>query len=98
LAYVTVTAVDEKGYAVLNYTGEITMHGYAQDYGIGRVGNGLGQVSAGIVINNIVKIAISRGFGPSQTYIDSATNVTTIVNNFKAWSIGVSYQSSSSKQ
>jgi hypothetical protein len=32
-----------------------------------------GQISAGLVVNNVVKIAISRGFGPRQTYNDSTT-------------------------
>jgi hypothetical protein len=70
-----------------------TSHGYAVNYGIPHVSNGLGQVSAGILVNGVVKIAVSRGFGPAQTYIDSTTNATTTVNNFKAWSIGISYQS-----
>jgi hypothetical protein len=72
-----------------------TSHSYARDYGISGVSNGLGQVSAGMVINGIVSIAVSRGFGPSQTYIDSIAHATTTVNNFKAWSIGITYQSPS---
>jgi hypothetical protein len=35
----------------------------------------------------------TRAFGPSRTYIDSTTKVETTVNNFKAWSFGISYQS-----
>jgi hypothetical protein len=77
-----------------NYGYSYTSHGYALDYGIPKQGNSLGQISAGVVVNGVVAIAISRGFGPSQTYIDSTTNAKTTVNNFKAWSIGISYQKS----
>lgn len=69
-------------------------HGYARDYGFGnRVNNDIGQVSAGILINGVAKISASRAFGPSQTFIDSTTMVQGTVNNFKAWSFGISYQS-----
>ncbi len=74
-----------------------TSHGYILDYGIANRYNRLGQVSAGVLINGIVNIAVSRGFGPSQTYFDS-TNGRTVVNNFKAWSIGISYQSAPKQQ
>jgi hypothetical protein len=62
-------------------------HGYARDYGFGSdVNNGLGQVSAGVLISGVARIAVSRGFGPSQTFIDSTTTALTKVNNFKTWS------------
>lgn len=75
-------------------------HSYARDYGFTNVNNGIGQISFGILINNVAKITISRGFGPSQTYMDSTTSAQTTVNNFKAWSFGIAYQSPppSSKQ
>lgn len=69
-------------------------HGYARDYGFGsQVNNGIGQVSFGILINGVAKITVSRAFGPSQTYMDSTTMLQTTVNNFKAWSFGIAYQS-----
>jgi hypothetical protein len=69
-------------------------HGYARDYGFGNnIKNGMGQVSFGILINGVAKISASRAFGPSQTYIDSTTMAQTTVNNFKAWSFGIAYQS-----
>lgn len=69
-------------------------HGYARDYGFGNnVSNGMGQVSAGILISGVAKIAVSRAFGPSQVYIDSVSMKQVSVNNFKAWSFGISYQS-----
>jgi hypothetical protein len=69
-------------------------HGYARDYGFGsQVNNGIGQVSFGILINGVANITVSRAFGPSQTYIDSTTMAQTTVNNFKAWSFGIAYQS-----
>jgi hypothetical protein len=69
-------------------------HGYARDYGFGNdVNNGIGQVSFGILISGVAKIAFSRAFGPSQTYIDNTSMVKTTVNNFKSWSFGISYQS-----
>jgi len=69
-------------------------HDYARDYGFGsRVHNDIGQVSAGILINGVAKIAVSRAFGPSQTFIDSTSMAQTTTNNFKAWSFGISYQS-----
>lgn len=72
-------------------------HGYQRDYGFSSVNNGVGQVSAGILISGVARISVSRGFGPSQTYIDSTSMLTTKVNNFKAWSFGISYQSAGSK-
>jgi hypothetical protein len=69
-------------------------HDYARDYGFGsNVNNGIGQVSAGFLINNVANIALSRAFGPSQTYIDSTSMAQTTVNNFKSWSFGITYQS-----
>jgi hypothetical protein len=74
-----------------------TSHGYARDYGFGNaVGNIIGQVSAGILLNGVAKISVSRGFGPKQSYIDNAsgTPIARYINNFKTWSLGVTYQSS----
>jgi hypothetical protein len=72
-------------------------HDYAAEYGFGKhFNNGIGQISFGIVVNGVARITVSRAFGPSQTYFDSAaTNPTTpaTVNNFKAWSFGIVYQS-----
>jgi hypothetical protein len=69
-------------------------HDYARDYGFGdRIQNGVGQISFGILLNNVAKISVSRGFGPSQVYIDSVSMTQKTVNNFKSWSIGVTYQS-----
>jgi hypothetical protein len=77
-----------------SYGYSYTSHGYARDYGFGsHVNNGIGQVSAGILISGVAKIAVSRAFGPSQTYIDSTSMTQNTVNNFKAWSFGISYQS-----
>jgi hypothetical protein len=71
-------------------------HGYARDYGFGNSpSNGVGQFSLGILLNGVAKITVSRAFGPSQTYVNSATGIQTTVNNFKAWSFSVSYQSGS---
>ena len=72
-------------------------HDYQRDYGFSSVSNGIGQVSAGLLISGVAKLAISRGFGPSQTYIDSTTGKTTIVNNFKAYSFGITYQTPGAK-
>jgi hypothetical protein len=70
-------------------------HDYAREYGFAsHVNNGVGQVSAGFLINNVANIALSRAFGPSQTYIDSTSMAPTTVNYFKAWSFGITYQSS----
>lgn len=79
-----------------SYGYSYTSHGYARDYGFGRrVHNDIGQASVGILINGVAKISVSRAFGPSQTYIDSTTMAQTTVNNFKAWSFGIAYQSAS---
>jgi hypothetical protein len=76
-----------------SYGYDYMSHGYASDYGFGnRVNNGIGQASIGVMINNVVKVAFSRAFGPSQTYVDSTSMKQTTVNNFKSWSIGISYQ------
>jgi len=78
-----------------NYGYSYTSHGYARDYGFGNnVNNRMGQASAGILINNVAKISVSRAFGPSQTYIDSTSVSRTTINNFKSWSFGITYQSS----
>jgi len=77
-----------------SYGYSYTSHDYARDYGFGsNVNNGMGQVSAGILISGVAKIALSRAFGPSQTYIDSTSMTKTTVNNFKSWSFGITYQS-----
>lgn len=79
------------GYGLANHT-------YAVQNGFGgRVNYQLAQVSAGILINGVVKIAASRGFGPSQKYIDSSSMVQKVVNNFQTWSVAIAYQSSSAK-
>ena len=73
-------------------------HDYARNYGFGtNVNNAIAQLSAGILINNVAKIAVSRAFGPSQKYIDSTTLLPVTVNNFKSWSIGITYQSAPAK-
>jgi len=81
-------------YAGASYGYDYISHGYARDYGFGnRVHNDLGQVSVGILINGVANISVSRAFGPPQTYIDSTSQVRTTVNNFKAVSFGITYQS-----
>jgi hypothetical protein len=72
-------------------------HDYERDYGFSSVNNGVGEVSAGILVSGVAKIAISRGFGPSQSYIDSTTSNPVTKNNFKAWSFGITYQSPGAK-
>ena len=72
-------------------------HSYQRDYGFLSVNNGVGQVPAGILVSGVAKIAVSRGFGPSQTFIDSTTGKTTTVNNFKSYSFGITYQSPGAK-
>jgi IPT/TIG domain len=76
-----------------SYGYSYSSHDYARDYGFGSVNNGVGQASAGVLINKVAKIAVSRGFGPSQTYIDSTSMTRKTVNNFKSWSFGITYQS-----
>lgn len=77
-----------------SYGYSYTSPAYLRDYGFASTqNNGIGLVSFGIVLNGVARISVSRGFGPSQTYIDSTTMIKTSVNNFKAWSIGVTYQS-----
>jgi hypothetical protein len=74
-----------------------TSHTYINDYGIANPSNALSQVAAGVILNGVAKIAFSKAFGPSQTYIDGTimplptTPVTK--NNFKTWSFELSYQS-----
>jgi hypothetical protein len=80
-----------------SYGYSYTSHDYAQEYGFGdRVRNCIGQISAGILINGVARITVSRAFGPWQSYIDSVTMTQTRVNNFKAWSIGITYQAPAS--
>lgn len=76
-----------------SYGYSYSSHPYARDYGFGSVHRGVGQASAGILINKVAKISVSRGFGPSQTYIDGTSMARTTVNNFKSWSFGITYQS-----
>jgi Fibronectin type III domain len=79
-----------------SYGYDYMSRGYARDYGFGnQINNGIGQISFGILINGVAKITVSRAFGPSQTYIDSTTKAQTTVNNFKAWSFGIAYQTPS---
>lgn len=79
-----------------SYGYSYTSHSYARDYGLGNnVSSGLGQISAGILISGVARVVVSRGFGPSQTYIDSTSSLPKTVNNFKAWSFGLVYQSPS---
>jgi hypothetical protein len=69
-------------------------HGYSEDYGFqGRVHNDIGQVAVGLLINGVATISVSRAWGPPQTYIDSTSMVQTKMNNFKAVSLGITYQS-----
>ena len=76
-----------------SYGYDYMSRGYAKDYGFGQMNCGMGQIVFGILINSVAKITVSRAFGPSQTYIDSTTMARTTVNNFKAWSFGITYQS-----
>ena len=74
------------GYSLMN-------HSYSIQNGFGgRVNSQIAQVSAGILINGVVKIAAYRRFGPSQSYIDSTSMAHATVNNFKTWSIAIAYQ------
>jgi hypothetical protein len=87
-------------FAGASYGYSYTSPSYLRDYGFsGKQNNGIGQLIFGIVINNVARISVSRGFGPSQTYINNTTMATTAgrVNNFEAWSIGVTYQSPTPK-
>jgi hypothetical protein len=77
-----------------SYGYSYTSPAYLRNYGFGgKPNNGIGQVSVGILLNTVARISFSRGFGPSQTYTDSTTMGKTSVNNFKVWSVGVTYQS-----
>lgn len=78
------------GYSLMNHT-------YSLENGFGgRINSQLAQISAGVLLNNVVKIAVYRGFGPSQKYIDSTSMTQKVANNFQTWSIGIAYQSSGS--
>jgi len=80
-----------------SYGYSYSSNAFARDYGFGNsLSSGLGQISAGILINNVAKIVFSRAFGPSQTYIDSTTMARKTVNNLGAWSFGITYQSNPS--
>lgn len=80
-----------------SYGYDYMSHGYAREYGFGNnVTNGIGQASVGIQINDVVRVAFSRAFGPSQTYVDSTSMDKMTLNSFKAWSLGIAYQQKSS--
>ena len=72
-------------------------HSYSIQNGFGgRIDSQIAQVSAGILLNGVAKIAVYRGFGPSQQYIDSTSMVQKTANNFQTWSIAIAYQKSGS--
>ena len=78
-----------------NYGYNYASHGFARDYGFEkRTSSGVGQVVFGAVLNGIGRISVSRGFGPSQVYVDStsASALPVRINNFKSWSFGLTYQ------
>jgi hypothetical protein len=78
------------GYNLMNHT-------YSLQNGFGgRSNTQIAQISGGVLLNGVVKIAASRGFGPSQKYIDSTSMSQTTINNFQTWSIAIAYQSSGS--
>jgi hypothetical protein len=80
-----------------SYGYSYTSQQYIRNYGIANSSNRLGQVAAGIIINGVAKLAFSKAFGPSQTFFDGTVTPTPTtpitVNNFKAWSFELSYQS-----
>jgi hypothetical protein len=80
-----------------SYGYSYTSHTYIRDYGIANPSNRLGQVSAGILLSGIAKLAFSRAFGPLQTFYDGtvtpAPTTPITVNNFKTWSFELAYQS-----
>src|ERR1017187_2791978 len=76
-----------------------TSHQYARDYGFGpRVSHGIGEISAGLLLSKVATIKVSRGFGPSQSFIDATSNLPKKVNNFRVWSIGIIYQADNQKK
>jgi hypothetical protein len=80
-----------------SYGYSYTSHQYIRDCGIKNASNRLGQLSAGILLNGVAKLAFSKAFGPPQTYYDGTITPTpttaTTINNFKAWSFELTYQS-----
>jgi hypothetical protein len=67
-------------------------HTFTQENGFGNhVQAVLGQVSGGIVFNGTISLGVQRNFGPSQTYIDSATSKQTTQNQFATWTLAISY-------
>jgi hypothetical protein len=80
-----------------SYGYSYTSHGYIRDYGIKNASNRLGQLSAGVLLNGVAKLAFSKAFGPPQTYFDGTVTPTptktTTINNFKALSFELTYQS-----
>ena len=70
-----------------------TSAGYARQYGFGNQRNShIGDVSLGVLVNGQFTAAVVRQFGPSQTYIDSGTNILTHTNNFHTLSFSIWYQ------
>jgi hypothetical protein len=70
-----------------------TSAGYARQYGFGKnTSAGIGDISAGVIINSMFTVQVLHEFGPSQNYIDSTTNKLTHVNNFQNWSFSIWYQ------
>ena len=49
------------------------------------------------MMNGVATISVTRGFGPSQSYIDGTTMAHVNMNNFKTWSLGITYQKAPSK-
>ncbi len=79
------------------YGYDLMNHAYSIQNGFGgRINSQLAQVSGGVLLNGVVKIAAYRGFGPSQRYIDSTTMTQKTMNNFQTWSVAISYQKKSS--
>ena len=58
-------------------------HSYARNYNFGpRLSHSIAELSAGILINGIGRVSISRAFGPRQDSTD----------NFKSWSFTLTHQ------
>ena len=70
-----------------------TSAGYARQYGFGKnTSSQIGDISLGVLVNGQFTVAVVRQFGPSQTYIDSTTNMLTHINNFHTLSFSIWYQ------
>jgi hypothetical protein len=107
-SYLVINATNKQAGATTGFAGSVflggsygygyTSHEYARDYGFGpRVSRGMGEVSLGILLSGVATIRVSRGFGPSQTYTDSTTNLQARMNNFKSWSFGITFQPNNQK-